>query len=64
MGLRERLRGITRRRLMRLRGRVDKRIDRLEQKRQRLDARLEKRALEPKEEGPAEEPPPTESEQE
>jgi hypothetical protein len=41
---------------MRIRGRIDRRIDHLEQKRQRLDARIEKRTPHAAEETPPEEP--------
>lgn len=47
MGFRDRLRGIARRRLMVVRGRIDRRIERLDEKRQRLDARIAKRGEEP-----------------
>ncbi len=44
MGLRDKARGMARRRLMKVRSRIDRRIDRLDQKRARLDAKIEKRA--------------------
>ncbi|MGD0115092.1 MAG: hypothetical protein ABSC13_03700 [Dehalococcoidia bacterium] len=56
MAMGDRLRGLARQRLMRIRGRIDRRIDHLEQKRQRLDARIEKRTPHAAEETPPEEP--------
>ncbi|MGA2285518.1 MAG: hypothetical protein ABSG55_04535 [Dehalococcoidia bacterium] len=56
MAMGDRLRGLARSRLMRLRGRIDRRIERLDEKRQRLDARIEKHTPQAAEEAPAEEP--------
>jgi len=42
LGLRKRWRGMMRRRLMGLRGRIDRRIERLDEKRQRLDVKVAK----------------------
>jgi hypothetical protein len=45
--IRKRWRGMMRRRLMGLRGRIDRRIERLEEKQQRLDMKVAKRGAEP-----------------
>ena len=52
LGLRQRWRGIVRRRLMGLRGRIDRRIDRLEEKRHRLDVKVAKTGAKPATEEP------------
>ncbi|HUS82674.1 MAG TPA: hypothetical protein VM013_05380 [Dehalococcoidia bacterium] len=52
MGLRQRWRGMMRRRLMALRGRIDRRIERLDEKRQRLATKVTKRGAKPAVEEP------------
>ncbi len=47
LGLRKRWRGMVRRRLMSLRGRVDRRIERLDERKQALDMRVTARGAEP-----------------
>ena len=52
LGLRKRWRGMMRRRLMGLRGRIDRRIERLDEKRQRLDVKVAKTGAKPAVEEP------------
>jgi hypothetical protein len=53
LGLRKRWRGMMRRRLMAIRGRIDRRIERLEEKEQALGMTTAKRGAEPRAREPA-----------